>query len=95
MDPRPLLNLLGDRLHTLPLLVVYLTDGCNSKCITCDVWRLPRCNAPHISAVVEVDGSARPCYFLPVTGQLRQGMSLREALNGEQSVTLLRQVVSA
>ncbi len=39
-----LLNLVGDRLHTLPLVVLYLTDGCNSRCITCDIWRSPRRN---------------------------------------------------
>lgn len=39
-----LLNLVGDRLHTLPLAVLYLTDGCNSRCVTCDIWRNPRRN---------------------------------------------------
>jgi Fe-coproporphyrin III synthase len=39
-----LLNLAGDKLHALPLLVLYLTDGCNSKCATCDIWRNPRRN---------------------------------------------------
>lgn len=37
-------NLLGERLRSLPLLVLYLTDGCNSKCATCDIWRAPRRN---------------------------------------------------
>lgn len=44
MNAKRLLNLAGDRLHTLPLLVLYLTDGCNSRCITCDIWRSPRRN---------------------------------------------------
>jgi Fe-coproporphyrin III synthase len=39
---KQLLNLMGDRLHSLPLVVLYLTDGCNSRCITCDIWRNPR-----------------------------------------------------
>lgn len=39
-----LLNLIGDRLATLPLVVLYLTDGCNSRCISCDIWKLPRRN---------------------------------------------------
>ena len=43
-DLRPLLNLTGDRLRTLPMLIVYLTDGCNSRCQTCDIWKLPRRN---------------------------------------------------
>lgn len=42
MKAKHLLNLMGDRLHTLPLLVLYLTDGCNSRCVTCDIWRNPR-----------------------------------------------------
>jgi MoaA/NifB/PqqE/SkfB family radical SAM enzyme len=38
------MNLVSDRLHTLPLVVLYLTDGCNSRCVTCDIWRNPRRN---------------------------------------------------
>lgn len=37
-------NLIGDRLRTLPILILYLTDGCNSRCVTCDIWRNPRLN---------------------------------------------------
>lgn len=44
MKFRPLLNLVSDRLRALPLIVVYITDGCNSRCVTCDIWRLPRRN---------------------------------------------------
>lgn len=44
MSVRHLLNLAGDRLSTLPILVLYLTDGCNSRCVTCDIWRNPRRN---------------------------------------------------
>ena len=39
-----LLNLTGDRLHTLPMVILYLTDGCNSRCKTCDIWQNPRRN---------------------------------------------------
>ena len=41
---RSLPNLLSDHLRTLPLLVLYLTDGCNSKCAMCDIWKAPRRN---------------------------------------------------
>jgi MoaA/NifB/PqqE/SkfB family radical SAM enzyme len=44
MRPKHLLNLMSNRLHTLPLVVLYLTDGCNSRCVTCDIWRNPRRN---------------------------------------------------
>ena len=41
-----LLNLTGDKLHSLPLLVLYITDGCNSRCQSCDIWQNPRRNMP-------------------------------------------------
>src|SRR5215207_4476385 len=44
MSAKHLLNLVGNRLRTLPLVVLYLTDGCNSRCVTCDIWRNPRLN---------------------------------------------------
>ena len=44
MALRPLLSLVSDRLRALPILVLYLTDGCNSRCATCDIWRSPRRN---------------------------------------------------
>jgi MoaA/NifB/PqqE/SkfB family radical SAM enzyme len=44
MNVRPLLNLVSDRLRALPLVVLYITDGCNSRCATCDIWQLPRRN---------------------------------------------------
>lgn len=43
---RAILNLTSDHLYSLPLMVLYLTDGCNSKCVTCDIWRNPRRNMP-------------------------------------------------
>ncbi len=47
----------------------------------------PRCNAPHLSLVVEVDGRIRPCYFLPTGGDLRQ-TPLSAALNNPALVAL-------
>jgi MoaA/NifB/PqqE/SkfB family radical SAM enzyme len=44
----------------------------------------PRCNAPHLSAVIEVDGSLRPCFFLPRVGKLGDG-TLLETLNTSAS----------
>ncbi|MFN8377646.1 MAG: radical SAM protein [Anaerolineae bacterium] len=46
MALRPLLSFVSDRLFALPILVLYLTDGCNSRCATCDIWRNPRRNMP-------------------------------------------------
>jgi radical SAM protein with 4Fe4S-binding SPASM domain len=48
-----------------------------------------RCNAPHLSAVVEVDGSLRPCYFLPTMGKLK-AEPLREAVNTPEALELRR-----
>ena len=39
MSVRALLNLASTRLSVLPLAVLYLTERCNSKCITCDYWQ--------------------------------------------------------
>ena len=30
---------LSSHLHRLPLLTLYLTERCNSRCVTCDYWR--------------------------------------------------------
>jgi MoaA/NifB/PqqE/SkfB family radical SAM enzyme len=30
------------RLHSLPLVTLYLTERCNSRCVTCDYWRTGR-----------------------------------------------------
>lgn len=46
----------------------------------------PRCNAPWVSAVVEVDGTVRPCFFHQKIGSL-QSASLEEALNSEDAQT--------
>lgn len=40
-----------------------------------------RCNAPWVSAVVEADGTVRPCFFQPPLGNLRQAGSLEALLN--------------
>jgi radical SAM protein with 4Fe4S-binding SPASM domain len=48
-----------------------------------------RCNAPHLSTVVQVDGSLRPCYFLPVMGQVSQSpATLGAALNSDAALAL-------
>jgi MoaA/NifB/PqqE/SkfB family radical SAM enzyme len=42
----------------------------------------PPCNAPWVSAVVEVDGSVRPCFFHPAVGNITSS-TLEEVVNGE------------
>lgn len=69
MTLKRLLNLAGDRLHTLPLVVLYLTDGCNSRCISCDIWRSPRRNM----ALDLADSIAGACADLGVRWVLLSG----------------------
>lgn len=45
----------------------------------------PLCNAPWVSAVFEVDGSIRPCFFHRKIGDA-QALPLEEALNGDEAV---------
>jgi MoaA/NifB/PqqE/SkfB family radical SAM enzyme len=42
----------------------------------------PACNAPWVSAVVEVDGSVRPCFFHRTIGNITSS-TLEEVINGE------------
>jgi MoaA/NifB/PqqE/SkfB family radical SAM enzyme len=44
----------------------------------------PRCNAPWVSAVVESDGTVRPCFFHAPIGNLRS-QSFAEAINGPRA----------
>jgi MoaA/NifB/PqqE/SkfB family radical SAM enzyme len=42
----------------------------------------PICNAPWVSAVVEIDGSVRPCFFHRTIGNITSS-TLEEVINGE------------
>jgi MoaA/NifB/PqqE/SkfB family radical SAM enzyme len=44
----------------------------------------PICNAPWVSAVVEVDGSVRPCFFHRTIGNITSS-TLEEVINGERA----------
>jgi Fe-coproporphyrin III synthase len=46
----------------------------------------PICNAPWVSAVIEVDGSVRPCFFHPPIGNAHQ-LTLEEAINTETALS--------
>ena len=45
----------------------------------------PRCNAPWVSAVIEVDGSVRPCFFHEKVGNVAID-DLEKVINGEQAL---------
>jgi Fe-coproporphyrin III synthase len=46
----------------------------------------PRCNAPWTSAVIETDGTVRPCFFHPPIGNVHHS-SLEEVINGREALT--------
>jgi MoaA/NifB/PqqE/SkfB family radical SAM enzyme len=46
----------------------------------------PVCNAPWTSAVIESDGSVRPCFFHPAVGILGERGGLAEILNGPDAL---------
>jgi MoaA/NifB/PqqE/SkfB family radical SAM enzyme len=48
--------------------------------------KAPICNAPWVSAVIEVDGSVRPCFFHPSIGNAHQ-ITLEEAINTETALS--------
>jgi Fe-coproporphyrin III synthase len=45
----------------------------------------PRCNAPWVSAVVEADGTVRPCFFHRPIGNIREG-KLADVLNSKAAI---------
>jgi MoaA/NifB/PqqE/SkfB family radical SAM enzyme len=51
----------------------------------------PACNAPWVSAVIETDGTVRPCFFHSPIGNLEDG-SLRTVLNGPKAVAFREQL---
>jgi MoaA/NifB/PqqE/SkfB family radical SAM enzyme len=48
------------------------------------------CNAPWVSAVVEADGTVRPCFFQPPLGNLRESGSLDALLNSPEAIAWRR-----
>jgi len=48
--------------------------------------KAPICNAPWVSAVIEMDGSVRPCFFHPSMGNANQ-LTLQEAINTETALS--------
>jgi MoaA/NifB/PqqE/SkfB family radical SAM enzyme len=47
--------------------------------------RSPVCNAPWVSAVIETDGSVRPCFFHRVVGNIYQAY-LEDIVNGDKAL---------
>jgi MoaA/NifB/PqqE/SkfB family radical SAM enzyme len=46
----------------------------------------PPCNAPWVSAVIDADGSVRPCFFHPTIGKLHESATLEEVVNGAKGL---------
>lgn len=51
----------------------------------------PYCNAPWVSAVVEADGSVRPCFFHRAIGNIHQ-RPLIEIVNGPEGIAFRKQL---
>jgi MoaA/NifB/PqqE/SkfB family radical SAM enzyme len=45
----------------------------------------PKCNAPWVSAVVEANGSVRPCFFQPAFGNIYE-QDFKDLLNSQEAV---------
>jgi MoaA/NifB/PqqE/SkfB family radical SAM enzyme len=50
-----------------------------------------KCNAPWVSAVIEADGTVRPCFFHPPMGNIRK-QSLNNILNSEESINFRKEL---
>ncbi len=46
----------------------------------------PNCNAPWVSAVMEADGTVRPCFFHKPIGRLTPGAALYDVVNGPEAI---------
>jgi MoaA/NifB/PqqE/SkfB family radical SAM enzyme len=50
-----------------------------------------KCNAPWVSAVIEADGTVRPCFFHPPMGNIRN-QSLDNILNSEEGIRFRKEL---
>ena len=50
-----------------------------------------KCNAPWVSAVVEADGSVRPCFFHPVQGNIHE-KDLDQIINGKEAIRFRKEL---
>ena len=50
-------------------------------------WQAPACNAPWVSAVVEADGTTRPCFFHPPIGNVLHDGGLAAVVTGPAADT--------
>jgi MoaA/NifB/PqqE/SkfB family radical SAM enzyme len=50
-----------------------------------------KCNAPWVSAVIEADGTVRPCFFHQAIGNIHQA-DLEEIINGKQVIEFRKQL---
>jgi len=46
----------------------------------------PACNAPWVSAVMEADGTVRPCFFHRPIGRVTNGTTLYDVVNGPEAI---------
>lgn len=51
----------------------------------------PQCNAPWVSAVIDADGTVRPCFFHPPIGNIHQ-TALAQVINGEEALRFRKEL---
>ncbi len=52
----------------------------------------PACNAPWVSAVMEADGTVRPCFFHKPIGRATAGNTLLDVVNGPEALAFREQL---
>lgn len=62
-----------------------------SACYGHNPFPYKKCNAPWVSAVVEPDGSVRPCFFHAIAGNIRRD-SLQDILNSKENMKFRREL---
>ncbi|MBL7738083.1 MAG: radical SAM protein [Chitinophagaceae bacterium] len=65
--------------------------GYYAACHGLDPFPYKKCNAPWVSAVVEADGTVRPCFFHPAMGNTREH-SLEEIINSPESIRFRKEL---
>jgi len=80
----PVFSLVAETPEKLRRIVDYFRAMANGR-----EPHAPVCNAPWVSAVLDYDGTVRPCFFQPAIGNAK-GTSLAEALNSERALEFRR-----
>jgi len=73
------------RLQRLPLITLYLTERCNSRCVTCDYWRHGRADMERECAADFASG-----FIAESPAKLRRLLQYFAAIHGKAPYPLVR-----